>query len=144
VYYFFGGAAHALGVAANWLVQLVLDIYRSISNSFYVRTKEGKPMGMDARELKRLARRTVGNTLKGIASLVLASLGAGLGTVLIRPSTGTWIGMLSIYLQWCLMVFFYMQVGAMGHVLLDFACCYDILSGYVYEVDLKPKALSFE
>jgi hypothetical protein len=84
--------AHALGVAANWLVQLVLDIYRSISNSFYVRTKEGKPVGMDARELKRLARRTVGNTLKGIASLVLASLGAGLGTVLIRPSTGTWIG----------------------------------------------------
>ncbi|CAK9223313.1 unnamed protein product [Sphagnum troendelagicum] len=84
--------AHALGVAANWMVQLVLDIYRSISASLYVRTKDGKPVGLDARELKRLARRTVGNTLKGIASLLLASLGAGLGTVLIRPSTGTWIG----------------------------------------------------
>jgi hypothetical protein len=86
-------AAHALGVAANWMVQLVLDIYRSISASLYVRTKDGKPVGLDAKELKRLARRTVGNTLKGIASLLLASLGAGLGTVLIRPSTGTWIGM---------------------------------------------------
>jgi len=75
------------------MVQLVLDIYRSISTSLYVRTKDGKPVGLDARELKRLARRTVGNTLKGIASLLLASLGAGLGTVLIRPSTGTWIGM---------------------------------------------------
>jgi hypothetical protein len=39
-----------------------------------------------------LARRTAGNTLKGGASLILASAGAGLGTVLIRPSTGTWIG----------------------------------------------------
>ena len=86
-------AAHALGVLANWMVQLALDIYRSIQNSLTVRTKEGRPAGMDCKELKRLARRTAGNTLKGSASLILASFGAGLGTVLIRPSTGTWIGM---------------------------------------------------
>lgn len=86
------GAAHALGVVANWMVQLILDIYRSIRNSFILRSKEGKTVGMDYVELKRLARRTAGNTLKGSASLVLASFGAGLGTVLIRPSTGTWIG----------------------------------------------------
>jgi hypothetical protein len=48
---------------------------------------------MDCKELKRLARRTAGNTLKGSASLILAAFGAGLGTVLTRPSTGTWIGM---------------------------------------------------
>ena len=87
-------AAHALGVLANWMVQLALDIYRSIQNSLTVRTKEGRPAGMDCKELKRLARRTAGNTLKGSASLILASFGAGLGTILIRPSTGTWIGML--------------------------------------------------
>ncbi|KAG0560515.1 hypothetical protein M758_10G181600 [Ceratodon purpureus] len=84
--------AHALGVLANWMVQLIIDFYRSIRVSFTVRSKEGKPVGLDSKELKRLARRTVGNTLKGSASLVLASVGAGLGTVLIRPSTGTWIG----------------------------------------------------
>lgn len=84
--------AHALGVLANWMVQLVIDFYRSIRVSVTVRSKEGKPVGLDAEELKRLARRTAGNTLKGSASLVLASVGAGLGTVLIRPSTGTWIG----------------------------------------------------
>lgn len=57
-----------------------------------VRSKKGKPMGLEIVELKRLARRTAGNTLKGGASLVFASIGAGLGTILIRPSTGTWIG----------------------------------------------------
>jgi hypothetical protein len=54
--------------------------------------KEGKPVGLDYKELKQLARRTAGNTLKGGALLILASAGAGLGTVLITPSTGTWIG----------------------------------------------------
>jgi len=84
--------AHALGVLANLMVQLIIDCYRSIRTSFTVRSKEGKPVGLDSKELKRLARRTAGNTLKGGASLILASAGAGLGTVLIRPSTGTCIG----------------------------------------------------
>uniref|UniRef100_A0A7I4AH35 Uncharacterized protein n=1 Tax=Physcomitrium patens TaxID=3218 RepID=A0A7I4AH35_PHYPA len=84
--------AHALGVFANWMVQLMIDSYRSVRISFMVRSKKGKPMGLEIVELKRLARRTAGNTLKGGASLVFASIGAGLGTILIRPSTGTWIG----------------------------------------------------
>ena len=84
-------AAHALAVLANWMVQLVVDFYRSIRVSFTVRS-EGNAVGLDSKELKRLARRIAGNTLKGSASLILASVGAGLGTVLIRPSTGTWIG----------------------------------------------------
>nr|PNR35682.1 hypothetical protein PHYPA_021532 [Physcomitrium patens] len=84
--------AHALGVLANWMVQLIIDSYRTIRLSFILRSKEGKPVGIEVIELKRLGRRTLGNTLKGSASLVLASAGAGLGTILIRPSTGTWIG----------------------------------------------------
>ncbi|BBN20310.1 ribosomal RNA-processing protein 1 [Marchantia polymorpha subsp. ruderalis] len=85
---------HALGVLANWVVQLVLDIYRYIRASFPTKKEEGrKQIAQDNnKDFNRLIRKTAGNTLKIGASLVLASVGAGLGTILIKPSTGTWIG----------------------------------------------------
>lgn len=87
-------AGHALGVLANWVVQLVLDIYRYIRASFPTKKEEGrKQIAQDNnKDFNRLIRKTAGNTLKIGASLVLASVGAGLGTILIKPSTGTWIG----------------------------------------------------
>ncbi|KAJ7524575.1 hypothetical protein O6H91_17G012200 [Diphasiastrum complanatum] len=89
--------AHALGVAANWLVQESLDVYRSLEVLFRQKQGEGKDKkstkgDLETRVLRSLARKTAGNTLKAGGSLIFASLGAGLGAVLIKPSTGTWIG----------------------------------------------------
>ncbi|CAM6123397.1 unnamed protein product [Calypogeia fissa] len=91
---------HALGVMANWVVQLVLDIYRYLRASVPKKRLEGKKKGVQEpqeardpnKDFNKLLRKTAGNSLKGGASLVFASIGAGLGTVLIKPSIGTWIG----------------------------------------------------
>lgn len=82
---------------ANWVVQLVLDMYRYGRASLSKRQVEGKKQGKQglqdpSKDFKGLMRKAAGNSLKGGASLVLASIGAGVGTVLIKPSIGTWIG----------------------------------------------------
>ncbi|XP_024537624.1 uncharacterized protein LOC9649803 [Selaginella moellendorffii] len=87
--------AHALGVGASCLVQEVLDIYRSGRVIYIHRQNPGRAKGnkKEIDVLHSLARRTAGNSLKAVASLTCASIGAGCGAVLIKPSTGTWIGL---------------------------------------------------
>ncbi|KAI5081062.1 hypothetical protein GOP47_0004245 [Adiantum capillus-veneris] len=83
-----------LGIAATWLVQLLIDIY------FYVRalyrrrrkTQTSVDYQVEKEELAFLLRKTVGNTLKCGAALALSSVGAGIGVVLMRPSWGQRIG----------------------------------------------------
>lgn len=88
---------HAVAIAASWLVQLALDIYSCI-RSIYQRKRKlaaGNTNGhyqVEIEELTILWRKIVGNTVKCGASLVCASVGAGLGAVMIRPTIGQWIG----------------------------------------------------
>lgn len=83
---YFMHAAHMLGVAASWLVQIVIEAYRC-----FIR-KPNNDEDFDSREKIRLyLKKVYGTTIKCGASLVFASIGAGIGA-LIHPSTGQWIG----------------------------------------------------
>eukprot|EP00249_Psilotum_nudum_P006594 c19917_g1_i1 orf=706-1806(+) len=88
---------HALGIVANWLVQLVQDFSKCFHN-LYLQIRNGKSTRVNnearclEREMQKLCRTIAGNTAKCGSSLVFASIGAGLGSVLIRPSSGQWLG----------------------------------------------------
>lgn len=81
---------HFLGVAASWLVQVGIDIYRFISCIF--NSKEEVDKIYKEEQVKLLGRKVYGVTIRCGASLVFASIGAGVGATLIRPSAGQWIG----------------------------------------------------
>ncbi|XP_011087888.1 uncharacterized protein LOC105169226 [Sesamum indicum] len=81
---------HFLGVLASWVVQVGTDIYRfftSISKS-----KQDNDTVDTAEQLQILGNKVYGATVRCGASLVFASIGAGIGATLIRPSAGQWIG----------------------------------------------------
>lgn len=72
---------HCLGVLASWIVQVGIDICRLF------RSKD------DSEEKVRLLGKKVYiATVRCGASLVFASIGAGIGASFLRPSTGQWIG----------------------------------------------------
>lgn len=83
-----------LGIAASWLVQLLIDIYSYIRALYRRRRKmqTGIDYHVEKEELAFFLRKTVGNTLKCGAALALSSVGAGIGVVLIRPSWGQRFG----------------------------------------------------
>lgn len=81
---------HFLGVLASWLVQVGIDAYRFFSR-FYGSKEETDEVDRAA-ELQFLGRKIYIATLRCGASLIFASIGAGLGAILIRPTTGQWIG----------------------------------------------------
>ncbi|KAJ8774365.1 hypothetical protein K2173_011614 [Erythroxylum novogranatense] len=79
---------HFLGVAASWIVQVGIEISETTVNK--------------SQEVGILGKKVTGVTIRCSASLVFASIGAGIGATLIRPSTGQWIGCpvsVSIYLD---------------------------------------------
>ncbi|PON94042.1 isopentenyl-diphosphate delta-isomerase [Trema orientale] len=81
---------HILGVAASWIVQVAIEIYR-----FFNRLVNSKEVGDEvdpAEQVKLLGKKLSATTIKCSASLVFASVGAGIGAVLFRPSAGQWIG----------------------------------------------------
>lgn len=80
---------HALGVAASWLVQVGIEIYRYISAK--VKSKEDDIVD-ETVKVVLLRKKIAGATLRCSSSLVFASIGAGIGATLFRPSTGQWIG----------------------------------------------------
>uniref|UniRef100_A0A5B7AQU8 Isopentenyl-diphosphate delta-isomerase n=1 Tax=Davidia involucrata TaxID=16924 RepID=A0A5B7AQU8_DAVIN len=81
---------HFLGVAASWLVQVGIDIYRFFSSIFNPNEETDK---VDkAEQVQLLAKKVYGTTVRCSASLVFASIGAGIGATLFRPSAGQWIG----------------------------------------------------
>ncbi|KAF8646304.1 hypothetical protein HU200_013425 [Digitaria exilis] len=87
--------AHSLGVAAAWVVQSIIEVYRC-----FIRkpTKEDEPLPSDddvqfddADKFRMFGRKIYGITIKSCFSLVLASVGAGIGA-LVHPVHGQWFG----------------------------------------------------
>ena len=83
-------AGHFLGVAASWLVQVGIEIYRFFSTMF--NSEEEIEKVDNAERVKLLGKKVTGTTIKCGASLVFASIGAGIGATISRPSVGQWIG----------------------------------------------------
>ncbi|KAA8527054.1 hypothetical protein F0562_008717 [Nyssa sinensis] len=81
---------HFLAVAATWLVQVGIDIYRFFSSIF--KPNEETDEVDKAEQVQLLAKKVCGTTIRCSASLVFASIGAGVGATLFRPSAGQWIG----------------------------------------------------
>ncbi|XP_031258953.1 uncharacterized protein LOC116117060 [Pistacia vera] len=80
---------HFLGVAASWIVQIGIEVYRSISRIVKSGEESDK---VKSQEAKLLGKKVSGVTIRCGASLVFASIGAGIGATIIRPSVGQWIG----------------------------------------------------
>ena len=83
-------AGHFLGVAASWLVQVGIEIYRFFS--WMINSEEEIDRADKAQRAKLLGKKVTCTTVKFGASLVFASIGAGIGATLFRPSAGQWIG----------------------------------------------------
>jgi len=79
---------HFLGVAATWLVQVGIEIYRYFSSMI----KEDRDDVDKAERVKLLTKKVSCATVRCGASLIFASIGAGLGATFFRPSAGQWIG----------------------------------------------------
>lgn len=77
---------HFLAVAASWLVQVGIESYHFISD-----IHKDQNQSRDNR-IQRFRRRILGTTVRCGVSLICASICAGLGSTIIRPSTGQWIG----------------------------------------------------
>ncbi|XVE80524.1 hypothetical protein DITRI_Ditri14bG0146800 [Diplodiscus trichospermus] len=80
---------HLLGVAAAWLVQTGIEIYRCFSR--LTNSEEGDGVNI-TEQAKLFGKKISGITIRCGASLVFASIGAGIGATLVRPSIGQWIG----------------------------------------------------
>ncbi|KAL5224391.1 hypothetical protein ABZP36_011030 [Zizania latifolia] len=77
--------AHALGVAAAWVVQSIIEVYKC-----FIR-KPSNDQELFDDKLKMFGKKIYGITIKCGFSLVFASIGAGLG-VLVHPVHGQWLG----------------------------------------------------
>ncbi|CAA2956456.1 uncharacterized protein LOC111374187 [Olea europaea subsp. europaea] len=81
---------HFLGILASWLVQVGIDIYRFFSS---VSKSKEETCEVDKAEQDRiLGKKVYGVTIRCGSSLIFASVGAGIGAALFRPSAGQWIG----------------------------------------------------
>lgn len=85
--------AHALGVAAAWVVQSIIEVYRC-----FIRKPSDETLPSDNEEqfddmdkFRLFGRKVYGITIKSCFSLVLASVGAGIGALL-HPVHGQWFG----------------------------------------------------
>ncbi|GJN37743.1 hypothetical protein PR202_gb26729 [Eleusine coracana subsp. coracana] len=79
--------AHALGVAAAWVVQSVIEVYRC----FIRKPRDDEESFEEVDKLKNFGGKILSITIKGCFSLVLASIGAGIGA-LVHPVHGQWFG----------------------------------------------------
>lgn len=84
-----------LGIAASWLVQVGMDLYRFFSSIFKSKNED---VDVDTNEQAAiLARKIVLATIRCTSSLIFASIGAGIGASIVRPSLGQWIGKIVNY-----------------------------------------------
>ncbi|KAE8679159.1 Zinc ion binding, putative isoform 1 [Hibiscus syriacus] len=83
---------HLLGVVAAGLVQTGIEIYK-----FFARIKDSEEGdGVNTKkQAKLLGKKISGIIIRCGASLIFASIGAGIGATLLRPSIGQWIGLIS-------------------------------------------------
>lgn len=83
-------AGQFLACAASWTVQVGIDAYRCLHSIFGSSTDFDD---VDPKEQARvLVKRVFGTTVRCGSSLVFASVGAGIGATLLRPSLGQWMG----------------------------------------------------
>lgn len=80
---------HLLGVTAAGLVQTGIEIYRCYAR---ITNTEEIDRVKTTEQAKLLGKKISGITIRCGASLIFASIGAGIGAVLFRPSIGQWIG----------------------------------------------------
>ncbi|XP_076959664.1 uncharacterized protein LOC143635809 [Bidens hawaiensis] len=86
---------HFLGVTASWLVQVGIECYRFVRDIFKSNHEEDVDVDFDQSErVKVLGKKVYGVTVRCGASLVFASIGAGIGATLFRPSSGQSVGCL--------------------------------------------------
>ncbi|XP_047967010.1 uncharacterized protein LOC125211319 [Salvia hispanica] len=84
---------HLLGVVASWAVQVGINIYGFLYT--ITKSKNDSDATIDTtEEIKTLGKKVYGTSVRCVSSLVFASIGAGIGATLIRPSTGQWVGCL--------------------------------------------------
>ncbi|AED96658.1 unnamed protein product [Arabidopsis thaliana] len=83
---------HFLGIAASWVVQVGIEIYRCVFPNVKPEEEEEEEKVEISQQAKDLGNKVVGITVRCGASLVFAAIGAGICSCLIRPSTGQWIG----------------------------------------------------
>lgn len=81
---------HFLGVLASWAVHVGIDIYRFFSS--VSKARQGIDTAGTRKQVRILGRKVYGATVGCCASLVFASVGAGIGATVTRPSAGQWIG----------------------------------------------------
>ncbi|GJN06094.1 hypothetical protein PR202_ga23782 [Eleusine coracana subsp. coracana] len=77
--------AQALGVAAAWVVQSIIEVYRC----FIRKPRDDEESFEEVDKLRKFGGKILGITIKGCFSLVLASIGAGIGA-LVHPGHGQW------------------------------------------------------
>ncbi|XP_027347263.1 uncharacterized protein LOC113858726 [Abrus precatorius] len=81
---------HMLGVAASWLVQVGIDLYRFFTSMF---KDQHEDVDVDkTKQVGVLGQKIFIATVRCTSSLIFASIGAGIGATLFRPSLGQWIG----------------------------------------------------
>lgn len=78
---------HFLGVAASWFVQVGIEVYHYVSDIWKNDNESNRSL-----QEQVLRRRVLNTTVRCGFSLVFASIGAGLGAMLMRPSSGQWLG----------------------------------------------------
>lgn len=83
---------HCLGVLASWIVQVGIDVYRFSTSISKAKEEEESERIDTAEQIQILGRKICGAMIRCAASLVFASIGAGIGATLFRPSSGQWIG----------------------------------------------------
>jgi len=87
--------AHALGVSAAWVVQSIIEVYRCFirkpSDDYEALPSDSDDQFLDMNKFRLFGRKIYGITIKSCFSLVLASVGAGLGA-LVHPVHGQWFG----------------------------------------------------
>jgi len=98
-FFFLFCTGHMLGVAASWLVQVGIDLYRFFSSAFKVQNKDNDVDKTN--EVGVLGQKIFITTVRCTSSLIFASIGAGIGATLVRPSLGQWIGKIVELLQFC-------------------------------------------
>ncbi|AES74402.1 hypothetical protein MtrunA17_Chr6g0449901 [Medicago truncatula] len=99
VYFFSVGRTtfrgHMLGVAASWVVQVGMELYRFFRSIFSANDEDSNvdtTKQDTTKQVQLLGQKVALTSIRCSSSLVFASIGAGIGATLVRPSLGQWIG----------------------------------------------------
>ncbi|BAT88274.1 hypothetical protein VIGAN_05173100 [Vigna angularis var. angularis] len=77
---------YMLGVSASWVVQVGIGLFQ-----FFKSKSKNENLSNNVR-IRVLRQKVFLATVRCNASLIFASIGAGIGASLIRPSVGQWVG----------------------------------------------------